>query len=258
MNTLTMLLYCGYKYITNIKSIKDNNNRYLSPNFMRWLIDEEKKVLFFNNPKVACTSIMASMFNCLDVPDRDSMVQKHLFGTKYVIHKLPKNLDEYYKFGFVRNPFARLVSFWENRYENNILKNNAMNNLEGYLKYANSFEDLVYKISKIPSFMFEPHFALQYPNFYRNKKCIVDFIGKFETIEEDYKPIQEKFNFVPLPHFNKTEKTKKWQDYYTLKTVKLVYKIYKQDIMLFNYEKDYNELLEYIKSKNQNAENSAS
>ena len=160
MNTFSMLLYSFSKYLINYKTIKENNNRYLSPYYIRWLIDEDKKVIFFNNPKVACTSIMVSMFNCPEIPDRDSLVQTHLFNSKHNIKSLPKNLGQYYKFGFVRNPFARLVSFYENRYENNVLKTNAMNNLEPYLKHINSFEDMVIKISKIPNFMFDPHFAM--------------------------------------------------------------------------------------------------
>ena len=79
---------------------------------------------------------------------------------------------------------------------------------------------------------------------------MVDFIGKFENIENDYKQIQEKYNYLPLPKYNQTLKNENWKDFYTIKAIENVYKKYKKDIKLFGYEKEYEDLKEYILSKN--------
>lgn len=245
-------LFCFLVYLENYNKIKKANNRLLPDVYINWLIDEKNKVLFFNNPKVACTSLMVSMFNCSDIPDDDNyLVQRYIIGTPNNIKQLPTNLNNYYKFGFVRNPFSRLVSFYKNRYENNILKPHKMEpNIPGYIKKVNSFEDLTFKILQMPDFILDPHFALQHPIFYKNNKCLVDFIGKFENIENDYKQIQEKYNYLPLPKYNQTLKNENWKDFYTIKAIENVYKKYKKDIKLFGYEKEYEDLKEYILSKN--------
>ena len=195
---------------------------------------------------------MVSMFKCNDIPDDDNyLVQRHMLTSKHCIKELPPNLNDYYKFGFVRNPFSRLVSFYKNRYENNILKPHKMEpNIPGYIKQVDSFEDLTLKISKMPDFILDPHFALQYPIFYKNGKCLVDYVGKFENIENDYKHIQEKYNYLPLPKYNQTLKNEDWENFYTLKAVENVYKKYKKDILLFGYKEDYNKLKEYVKNRN--------
>lgn len=139
---------------------------------------------------------------------------------------------------------------YENRYENNIQKDNKMqSNVKGYLKEVKSFDDMVEKISKIPDYLLDPHFSLQYPIFYVGDKCIVDFIGKFENIHDDYKDIQEKYDFLPLPHYNKSDKKQKWQDFYTLKSAELVYKKYKKNFELFGYEEEYKKLIDYLSQK---------
>jgi len=167
---------------------------------------------------------------------------------------LTEEQKNYYSFTFVRNPFDRLVSAYVNKYKQDIdyyEKNFYNNYLFGYLKNDNGFEDYVERVCNIPEFLLEKHIYPQYKYVYKDGESLVDFIGKYENLENDFKAIQEEYHLYPLPHINQSFK-KDYRDYYTLKTAKKVYKKYKKDIELFGYEEAYQDLIEYIKKKSSN------
>ncbi len=83
---------------------------------------------------------------------------------------------------------------------------------------------------------------------YEDGKQLVDFIGHFETLEQDYEPIRKKYGFSPLKHYNKTEYGD-WCDYYTTALAKKVYRKFRKDIQYFGYEEDYRDLLAYCAKK---------
>jgi len=72
--------------------------------------------------------------------------------------------------------------------------------------------------------------------FDQNGNRMVDFIGKFENVETDFKLITERLNIKEkLPHKN-ISKEKGYSEEYTDETKDLVYRFYKNDIKLFDYE----------------------
>ena len=85
----------------------------------------------------------------------------------------------------------------------------------------------------------------------KGDKCQVDFVGKVENIKEEYEPIRERFNLLPLSHTNRAASLtgKCWMDYYTPFTAWLVYRKYKKDFIAFGYEDEYRKLKEYLKGK---------
>lgn len=70
----------------------------------------------------------------------------------------------------------------------------------------------------------------------QNGKIIVDYIGKFENIEEDFEKLQTILGIEDnLPRLNKTDH-KNYRLYYNENTKRIVEKLYFEDIMNFNYE----------------------
>lgn len=68
-------------------------------------------------------------------------------------------------------------------------------------------------------------------------EMLVDFIGKFENIENDFNMVCKNLGIeVELPHINFSKRNKKYRDYYTKETRKLVEAHYNQDIIQFKYE----------------------
>ena len=82
------------------------------------------------------------------------------------------------------------------------------------------------------------HFQHQYCFLEDEKGTIaVDFIGRFENIEEDFKIITDKLNIKrTLKKTNTSKRKEDYRAYYNQETKAKVGIIYKRDIELFNYE----------------------
>ena len=222
-----------------------------------WVMPE-KKLLYFNNCKVACSSIKSTFF-----PDQfkqsDEFIGNSLarYAEAYPqqIHSIStlKHADkDYFKFTFVRNPFSRLVSC----YVDKIIRGDYhfKHYLFDYLQQQNglarmSFDDFVKRIIRIPHRFAEEHFRSQHYHIvdWRGRSRL-DFIGKFENLAAEFAPIQEKYSLESMPHLGNSQ-SGNWMDYYTLESAKLVRKRYQKDLEYFGYENAYAELIEYLNNK---------
>ncbi|HOP10048.1 MAG TPA: sulfotransferase family 2 domain-containing protein [Oscillospiraceae bacterium] len=209
----------------------------------------DKKVTYCIMPKVACSSIKASLY--LQNFKDDYSVHREIPGEP----KLLKDDPEYFKFSFVRNPFDRLVSCYESKYHRDVeIKMDVLDfrfYLLGSLAKDRGFNRFIKSVCIIPKRFANMHFRSQYLTIYRHGKCMMDFVGKFENLEIDYEPIRAKYGFDPLRHYNKSNRSN-WMDYYTPKTAKMVYRKFKKDFEIFGYQDEYEKLLKYLAEKEQN------
>lgn len=207
-----------------------------------YIINPNKKVIYLNNSKVACTSLKVSLFD-YNVEDNMTihLILKH---KKNEIQK--KDYPNYFSFTYIRNPFERLVSC----YKNKICKEKHYYDtyLGGFLLPKEGFENFVKKTLLIPDWLADRHFQSQYSLIYKKGQCTVDFIGKIETIEKSYPKLAKKYNLSPLKHYNVSPKSN-WMDYYTIPIARKVYKRYKIDFKKFKYDNYYDDLLNYLKNK---------
>ena len=67
---------------------------------------------------------------------------------------------------------------------------------------------------------------------------LVDYIGKFENLQEEFNVICKMLKIPPLdlPHTNNSSSTESYQKYYTPSLKELVAKAFKKDIEQFNYK----------------------
>ena len=239
--------------------------------------------------KVACSSIQHALI--AKNPDKSKEMIIHdkngwnLTWRMHAmdIHRKTLSLDDvhaYWTFTFVRNPFTRLTSFFQNKYMH---KNGQYHHdgkfflfpiLEG--GQGLSFEDAKKKMAHLPSavkqslpihqqFRSFGHFArlvVLFPDHYCDQHTVpqhiridrfkevggrIDFIGKFETLKEDFEKVRAQLDLAPLTHVNKsTGEHSNWRDYYTPKTAKMVYQRYRKDFEIFGYEDEYPKLLDYL------------
>lgn len=231
------------------------------------MISHKHKCLFIHIPKTAGQSIEHFFLNDLGLtwenrfplmltsnnireigPPRLS----HLIASDYTKHHYLSTelFSSYFKFTFVRNPWTRVLSFYK---------------YGGYNKFI-SFED--YIIQYLEGIFNKKYwFMMPQKNFiYDKNKLLVDFVGKFENLQDDFDKIAKilGFNDSKLPYINNSKEDKlrkiKWaieenpsilikslfsktedkkMDYmnlYNNKTRKIVEKLYKEDIELFNYQ----------------------
>lgn len=212
---------------------------------------QDKLVAYLSTSKVACTSIRAGLLNCNDSLEKMAVYSEFRQKTYTEV----ENPQDYYLFTFVRNPFERLVSCYKSKVGERNLDAYVNDYLFGYITTSKDFKTFVKRIRWIPSFLHEPHIAPLYHIIYKRRqgrlqesKRIPNFIGRMENLEQDWNYLKNRFELGELPHLN-TTKSDNWMDYYDEESAKLVYKFYKKDILAFGYEKEYENLLEYLKKR---------
>lgn len=227
------------------------------------MICREFKCIFVHIPKAAGRSVEMYFMNLLnldreneahreqvllndnDDPARGTEKLSHLSAAEYVScgHVSQNDFDRYYKFSFVRNPWSRLVS--EYRYRN-------------FLSHK-SFKDFVMK--KLPKPGRDDKYRHVMPQsemlFDDNGRMLVDFVGKFETLQQDFDKVCEQLGFADsrLPHINSSDKKSRelrrkarnilhrnkesglrtYTDFYDEETREYVSTLYQADITNFNY-----------------------
>lgn len=240
----------------DIKILKESYRRIYNTgkyDQQEWLANKEKKVAYLNNAKVACSSIIASLAGINHMMDYQKLHRD--IEPKLLCQK--EELDGYYKFTFVRNPFSRLVSCYKNKYhtDKEVLGSDSRElyfgksrYLMGYFQEDCGFQEFVKKVCDVPVEWQDRHFRSQYDLLYGNGQLKVDFWGKFENILESFEAIRSRFKLPNLNHYNNSRNSH-WEDFYDAESAKLVFEKYRQDFKVFGYEEEYDKLRAYIANK---------
>ena len=70
-----------------------------------------------------------------------------------------------------------------------------------------------------------------------NGEVSIDFLGKYETFQEDWKYLQEKLGFKnDLYDINKSNRNRNYQKYYNNESIRIISEIYKDDIKILGYK----------------------
>nr|PMI03112.1 hypothetical protein BCU55_04490 [Shewanella sp. 10N.286.48.A6] len=146
--------------------------------------------------------------------------------------------SRYYKFCFVRNPFDRIVSVYE------YLKKGGNQTTDMYFKELLSdkfpdFESFVFNYLNSESIQEHVLMKPQYLFIYNERnECMVDFVGKFENINEDYKVVAKRLKLkMSLPKHNNINRNS-YESYYNREDViSKIAELYNNDFFYFNYPK---------------------
>lgn len=208
-------------------------------------MSKSRKFLFVHIQKTAGRSFEAVLKD--NISDLENFMGTHDHAL-WAKDKLADSWDDFYKVGFVRNPWDRLVSWytmikekgtmtWKKR----IFGMRRYNDLTQYvLTNSNSFEEFVYNctdtIDDIDGRKSILYNQLDYLSDAEGN-LIVDFVGRFENIAEDSKKVFEYLGFpqASLPHKN-SSRHKNYRTYYTPETREEVRRRYSRDIEFFGYE----------------------
>ncbi len=177
------------------------------------MISRKHKTLFVHIPKVAGQSIETIFLKDLglDWHSRGELLlrkkKKEEPGPERLAHLKAKEylefnyidkptFDSYFKFGFVRNPYSRMLSVY---------------NYLGYGKII-SFNAFMEKVVKQQLAQDNFFYSAQYDYLYDEKgELMVDYVGKLESLAEDMKLVLQKTGLEghEIPHVNKSEKGRK-------------------------------------------------
>lgn len=223
------------------------------------IVLKEFKAVYFAIPKVANSSLKSVCADLLSseigtacdnsawgpAPFRQSdsrklLKQKHILVSKRDL----SDFKEYWKFALVRNPWDRLVSCYTqklvSRQETESGKTRKFRpNLSRLGFHPDmSFDEFVSVVCDTPDNIADSHFKSQYLYIADTRKhLLVDYIGRFEKIDEEFEFIFKKLGIgsdYQLPHLLKSKRGD-YREYYTPKSEKMVAKRYQTDIEMFKY-----------------------
>ena len=228
-------------------------------------ISTDYNFIFFSNPKTGSESVRKILEPYSDI--KDNVINKQ---SQFRSHMPPKEVkvlfeergwayDDFFKFVFVRNPWAKMVSIYEMKYSGKPTKMLVAGTLEDrlkdrlkkfkqrYLVKKPSFKEWISTIT--PSLGSEGEASedwYKYGLWPLDKyitddqgNVLVDKVIKLENINHDLIPtlvelgIPNADNLV-IERIN-TRKYNKYTTYYDAQTIAIVEKLFKYDIDTFNY-----------------------
>lgn len=198
------------------------------------IIDQDKKYIFIAVPKTASTTIH-KVLNHLKKSNDELLQEKYHFPISYIESQIT-NSDDYFKFGFTRNPWDRFYSSW---LEFTTRKDHLETWSSDLINEFKTFEEFVLNFSST-KWAEEIHFRPAY--WYLNSKKIkIDYVGRYENLKNDLKYICNKLkildiNFEKLPKMRKTERIDNYQIYYNnQKMIDSIADYYSEDIKKYGY-----------------------
>jgi hypothetical protein len=203
------------------------------------MVNREHKFIFVHIPKTGGTSIEYALDQYNDTDNtniksvngdpynKNHIKHKHLFLKGYIkkYSDVRENTEAYYKFTIIRNPWDRIASHYHFFKRTNHIHKGSF---EGFVNY---FCNKIHRGWKCKDFA--P--IMDYITV--DGILAVDFIGKFETVQEDFNTICDRIG-IPrqnLPHINNS-KHKHYTEYYNNETRAIVAEKYAEDIQRFGYE----------------------
>jgi hypothetical protein len=161
--------------------------------------------------------------------------------------------EAHYKWAFVRNPWDRAVSTWECHTK---IKEMGYDTFE---KFINALYKERKQVQNLPSITWGPfknvridafeniqriHFFPMLPLLKVNNEVCMDFIGRYENLEEDWSKIVERLSTpenklsskLPRRNIRKNKEQKPYQEYYTPDLINQVGEIYQEDVEYFGYK----------------------
>ncbi len=141
--------------------------------------------------------------------------------------------EDYFSFAFVRNPFDLMVSsyhWWLQKaphlkhHQANAKKVAAMGDFDRFM------------CSRFGRHMINERYGTLYDWLAEGERCIVDYVGKMETLQADFQEIC-RLNHLPevsLPHENRTQRTH-YQSYYTPATRQIVENRFAKTLDRYDY-----------------------
>lgn len=186
------------------------------------------KCIFVHIPKSAGTSVCKAIFG---------YQIGHRTYADYVMNS-PANLDHYFKFSFVRNPWDRVLSaylYLRDHSDSSTPEDDewAESNLRSYC----DFNEFVQEWVNNENILQKVHFIPQY-KFISDENGVIkmDFVGRFEDLTNDFKYITSIIGQTErnLPSTNVTSH-QHYSHFYNDESIEIIRNVYSKDITTFNY-----------------------
>ena len=211
------------------------------------LISDDHQFIFVHIPKTAgssITEVLTPVSQCgskfwltrwllragvrsnLVAPLKYRTYRPHTTARKLQWYLPRRQFQQYYKFAFVRNPWDWLVSYYH------FVMQQPSHRRYRHLKSLGSFERfLEYECSQ-KTFL-QKNFVTD-----SQGRLLVDFVGRFENLMEDFAFVCNKVNITGSLRKRNRSQHRDYRSYYSDRAIELVAQGYAEDIELFGYTYD--------------------
>lgn len=141
-------------------------------------------------------------------------------------------------FTVVRNPWDRLVSAYHFLAQGGLNPQDTAD-AERFVSPYRNFNEFVANAFTDNAILDQLHFRPQYQWISDESGLVVDFVGRFESLQQDISRFLELTGLPDyrLPHVNRAEH-KDYRQYYSGKSIEIVAAAYARDVELFGYSYD--------------------
>lgn len=204
------------------------------------LISDAHRAVFVHVQKTGGVSVQALLeqhwSDARTLPGRRHQTYARILRTE-------PGLGDYFSFGFVRNPWSRMVSWWE---MTQWFKQRAA---KGDPEALRHLEDNPFLAAVARDYATFEEFVLrgpeEWPRLRRPQLRYlsaggrqVDFIGRTESLGADVVTVLERLGLAGeagLPHRNRSRRRIQWRDYYDARTRARVAELFAPDVAEFGY-----------------------
>lgn len=199
------------------------------------LISRNYRLIFIHVQKTAGTSVSEFLLSNLMATRNGG---KHEYAVE-VKSRIPEEIwQDCFKFSFVRNPWDRLAS-WYLHMNKHHTKPGDNPFFDYLLSVGDTFENFVLHGDQTIATPWGERnlFTNQFDQLSSGGQLLMDFVGKFESLESDWELILDKIGYTgeaKLPHVNAIPR-KHYRDLYTERAREVVEEKFQKDISLFGY-----------------------
>jgi chondroitin 4-sulfotransferase 11 len=210
------------------------------------MYDLNKKFIFTHPIKCGGTSL-EELFGFLRLREKHPNVHifKHASLQQHFEELKNKNvnLDSFFKFSIIRNPWDRAVSFYHHKKYQAYKAWQKMYPEKELPEYVEDARNMTFKefIFKYGKHNFNSDVSTKPFMFFENKFCM-DYVIRLENLQEDFLKLKPRLQIDTdelIPHRNNSDiylKRKHCTEYYDIETKEFIEKQFEWDIKTFNYQ----------------------
>ena len=217
-------------------------------------IDEERRIVYFETPKVACTSIKKYMIDKAshesielapsEVHNRQKSPLRMLSSySDDAVDLILSAQDGYRLFCFVRDPYSRVLSAYLDKIITNEWERKRHLPIFGFEQGARpKFVDFLHRLSRISDCDRDIHYITQARLTGRLGGLMMGFVGRFEDFKSDFLRLKSEFyddasteDYQSFGKHHSSDAVNKLAAYYGDEERKIVRDIYSVDFAVYGY-----------------------
>lgn len=187
------------------------------------ILSEQHRFIFIHLIKTAGTSVTSALRSFGKTHKEIGQGYTCHDNAPLLISRLGRDVfKSYFTFAFVRNPWDMQVSLYH------YILRSPKNQSHAIVKGFSGFEEYI-------RWACHPGAKCQRDHLFSGDEQLVDFIGRYEAMERDFKSICARIGIrADLPRLNVSQR-KAFQSYYPPALVDVVAEAYEKDIRQFGY-----------------------